>query len=82
MSQFNRTGIFVTLSHGDPRTDEVVGILPDGIGSVAIRTTTGATRTMDVAGNVVRFLHRGATSAELVGPEGAVVRPIAGGLDE
>jgi hypothetical protein len=77
---FNREGVFVTLSRGNPDTDEVVGILPDGIAAVSITSSAREMRIMNVYGNVVRFRHRGATSVTLAGQDGTVRRPIAPGL--
>ncbi len=81
-AEFNEGGVFVTLSRGNPDTDEVVGILPDGVASVVVHSSGKATRTLDVRDSVVRFKHDGATSVTIAGPKGSVERPIARGLDE
>lgn len=78
---FNKYGMFVTLSRGYQETDEVVGLLPDGVTSVVVHSAK-SDRTIRVERNTVRFAHQGATSATLDGPSGPVESAIAGGLDE
>ena len=82
VERFNEAGVFLTLTRGNPDTDEVVGVLPDGVVSISVRSSEGQARTIDVDANVVRFMHKGATEVTLDGPRGAVSQPIAGGLNE
>lgn len=80
-SDFNKYGMFVTQTRGKPETDEVIGLLPDGVNAIIVRSPHGD-RVMRVERNTVRFEHQGATSATLDGPSGRVDSPIAAGLDE
>jgi hypothetical protein len=82
VERFNETGVFLTLTRGNPDTDEVVGVLPDGVVSVSVRSSEGQAHTIDVDANVVRFPLKGAADVTFDGPSGAVSQPIAGGLNE
>jgi hypothetical protein len=79
---FNAGGMFVTLSRGNPDTDEVVGVLPDGVGAVTVHSADGKDHAVQVDHGVVRFKHADATSATVPGPDGDIEQPIAGGLNE
>jgi hypothetical protein len=82
VAEFNRAGIFVTLSRGPAETNETVGVVPDGVTSVAVHAPTGHTRPLDVTDSVVRFGTDDARSVTLIGDGQPVDRPIARGLDE
>lgn len=77
-SDFNKYGMFTTLTKGNPETDEVVGLLPDGVDSIVVHSADGEDRELSVESNVVRFARQGATSATVNG----VHSSIAGGLNE
>ncbi len=82
IASFNAEGVFVTLSRGNLATDEVVGVLPDGVETVSVASATSQRRTFNVTAGVVRFPRDGASHVTFAGPGGTVDQPIAGGLAE
>lgn len=83
VARFNAEGAFVTLSRGNPDTDEVVGVLPDGITTITVSGGSAQSRKIEVKDNVVRFPSGGATSATWVGADGSTVeRSLSLGLKE